>query len=366
MSKTHVSSLRPSRTCVLLAAGMLFALGLSPVSPAQTGPTRFYNPQDDARIISGIIDLYGPESTGQARVVRQFIANSLDTVFAVPANPALHPLLDPARADFIAEFFAYRMRRGINRIAVEPPPSNGARVYKLYSSSFVVKTSQVTAGFDIAFGPFGLLGLTTVTPADIATLAGALDVYFISHLHGDHFDVALCEAMLNLGKTVVATAELQCVLLANGFSWASGITVPTPGVAQTIGGASFQTFFGHQYLGFLNGHLKTPDPTLFAPVNQVYRLITGGRGFLHCGDNNDLDILDWLPQVAPNGAGIDVMLQATLKDDLLYLTDPDLIFLAHEWEFTHFGGGFGLLAMPSTITPLRRVLIWGESVDYQP
>lgn len=97
---------------------------------------------------------------------------------------------------------------------IKPPKGQSAVIWHIYNMGFIIKTSKHTVGIDIA-GPAvmpgrsgGSIAFNPWPTADIAKLAASLDILFVTHNHGDHFNSSLLKAMLSSGKPVVLAAPL--------------------------------------------------------------------------------------------------------------------------------------------------------------
>ncbi len=339
----------------------------SPLTPAFTVDRA--HPAQSARWVSYLIDQHGPLATGQDRAFRESIADTLDQLCGVQSNSVFNPLLDPVAAPFLAALFRIRMLEGLRRLAIDPPPTSGLKVYKLYSSCFVVRDSQKTVGFDFAEGPFILAGLNTIPLTYLSDLADQLDVLFVSHVHADHLSVFLMAEMIARGKPVLAPQEVINVLLGNGYLWAGALQPAVGGVTpQSVGGISTWVFEGRQWPGVSAGGAKLPPMPGFAPVNNVYAMRMGGLDIVHFGDNNDVGVLPWLNSLDAIGMKPDLILMVSyLAPQIHAITQAPLTLLGHEYEFGHaVGAGFGFLTMPPQPDPLRRVLFWGESLHVAP
>lgn len=84
-----------------------------------------------------------------------------------------------------------------------PRPTDGSiQIVKLYSSGFVFRTANVCVGLDINIAE------GTYTADGRSELAQCLDALFITHPHGDHYDIPLMTEMLKAGRPVVMTNDI--------------------------------------------------------------------------------------------------------------------------------------------------------------
>jgi hypothetical protein len=80
--------------------------------------------------------------------------------------------------------------------------SEGATIWQIYNHGFVVKTPTACFGFDL---------YDYFRSPDFIKLADLIDVYFISHEHGDHYSTTLIQICNNLGKPVVGPSEFSII-----------------------------------------------------------------------------------------------------------------------------------------------------------
>ena len=79
-----------------------------------------------------------------------------------------------------------------------PRPAGGElQVAKLYSSGVVLRTKDACIGIDLCYGEGLYDGLYKEELADM------LDVLYVTHAHGDHYDLELFRMMMARGKPVV-------------------------------------------------------------------------------------------------------------------------------------------------------------------
>lgn len=107
----------------------------------------------------------------------------------------------------VSAFLDARMRWVIEDL--NTPLDSGMKVYKLYNDGWIVRTPQVTIGWDIYRG-------RKLTDADrrmmsdsiAAALADACDIMFLTHNHADHVDPYVVKCFTDRGKPVVAPDEI--------------------------------------------------------------------------------------------------------------------------------------------------------------
>ncbi|MFT7619139.1 MAG: hypothetical protein ACI97A_002788 [Planctomycetota bacterium] len=328
---------------------------------------------DYAYPVSGWINAYGPNSQSSDWVTRKSLGDFLDIVMDTVDMPS-HPLLHPALGPFISKFHHARWWETINTIANEPLPATGVRAIKLYSSSWIIQCQDgdddFTFGIDIAEGPFGpsiyTPNNTPVQTGQVQAMANALDVYFVSHIHGDHLSARLIYEMLLRGKPVVATQEIKDDIIMFGAPNTHLVIVPDSENSQTIGPLTYTCFQGWQYGAFLDAAQTIPDPDHpFNTSNNAFIFNLNGKDIVHFGDNNDSGIVPFLQTKLNEGWSPDLQMNlGHYHTTLAPMMNPEQRFLSHDLEFHHFGNAFlSLLVNPNGPSTNRRVLIWGEYID---
>ena len=92
-----------------------------------------------------------------------------------------------------------------------PRPTGGElQLFKLYSSGYVLRTKDACIGIDLCYGE-GLYD-----DARKEELASLLDAAFVTHGHGDHYDVELLRMMLQKGKAIVIPPRMEAFF--SGYS----------------------------------------------------------------------------------------------------------------------------------------------------
>lgn len=279
----------------------------------------------------------------------------------------------------MADLFHARMDLAL--AAIEQPVEAGARLVKLYSSGFVVRTAEVCFGFDVVRPlrtrpPEG----TPAEPLDFrmtatqtARLVAALDVLFVSHKHHDHCDIALIKALLAAGKTVVTARDPQLEGWLGGaaaqVTWSDGSPADLPGLR-------YEGFLARQ--GMVPGEDDAWPATDQDVPNLAFRVTAGGLAVYHTGDNRGESPLPWLRAGESAGRSLDILLTClTWPRDLVKQVEalyPNLVLIpGHEYEFTHLGTGVGILydrlrGVGEARLAARRgtVMCWGDALDFAP
>ncbi|MBN2288776.1 MAG: MBL fold metallo-hydrolase [Candidatus Glassbacteria bacterium] len=213
----------------------------------------------------------------------------------------------------VGEFFTRSANKALDQAEAETVAS-GAKVWKLYNHTFVVKTSRHTFAFDVYRGT----GRVSLSREQLERLAGMVEVLFISHYHDDHADYGFAELVdASDGKVVVPGELWQDKSIADRL-----VRVPGGGRGEA-GGLEFTAFPGHQGEDI---------------PNNVYLVSADGVSVMHTGDQSrqeDFEI--WI-----NGLGsryrVDILLPNCWTTDLpemIRQVDPAVVITGHENELGH-------------------------------
>jgi L-ascorbate metabolism protein UlaG (beta-lactamase superfamily) len=249
--------------------------------------------------------------------------------------------------DVIADFYQKRIQSGLSHLKSTMRPERGARIWKFYNFTFVVKTPKHSFAFDVNHG----YRKVTMTKAQLRTIARQVDIAFISHDHPDHADVLFAHEMAALGKKVVVPDVL----------WPkSDIEKSLVRVSGTykgnINGVSFIAFPGSQ------------GATL---PNPVYLVKADGLSLMHMGDQSrGSDYDNWMKGI---GKAYDVdILFINCRDRgmqrKIQTIDPELIIPGHENEIRHIvDGRQGVVRTLSNLRGCKIPVVlmsWGEYFHY--
>lgn len=155
----------------------------------------------------------------------------------------------------------------------QPVPEGELHVVKLYSCGVVLKTSDACIGMDIADIESYLYSSDRRTE-----LAEYLDALYLTHCHGDHFDLTLLRKMLMLGKPVVLPKnDSGTNILPGSFSgtrylWGDNLIPDGNGVARAdVAGKAYTQMY-------LSAQSTMPCILYYADID--------GWKIIHVGDNN--------------------------------------------------------------------------------
>lgn len=275
--------------------------------------------------------LANPPGEGDPAVRREAI-EALDAILIGPCY----------QAHGVGDFYTAMMEKVAEEL-VEPVTS-GAKIWMMYNHGFIVKTPQVAFGFDVAkvrHPPW---------PWPVKELAEQLDVLFITHRHGDHYNELMVDRVLAGGGHVAVPAEDNL----------HGDLKMGPGDSLTVAGLSV---VAHDAL-----HGDWPA--------RMYEVTTpGGLRFLHTGDNqtsetlpplDDVDVLMLNAWVNESGS---MSAPEGMRRSIMKL-QPRLTFPGHAQELRHdYAPGHPASRVPYA-WPLEvmdmdlpgdvHVLAWGE------
>ncbi len=183
-------------------------------------------------------------------------------------------------------------------------------LFKVYNMGFIFRSQGQTVGIDLQWSG---------DRKQMEELASHLDVLFITHPHGDHFEAELLEVMIEAGKPVV----LPCDLLPEVSSPFKVVVGGDNPYGKTVGGVDFKSMMGNQ-------GPRTPC--------NVYLLSVGNWNIVHNGDNAVPEAETYL-----SSEKVDVLVSACwngVKDTMNKIKaspeGKDCIWLsAHENEWRH-------------------------------
>lgn len=280
--------------------------------------------------------------------------NTLDRRMALMAvDLIVHDKLN----DMMPSMFAY-MNRRISRVAdeLEQPVTNGARIFKLYNDSFIVKTASVTVAFDLI--PGGVSAAEPFIPDSVMQrLVNACDVLFISHEHGDHANRTVARMFTAQNKPIVAPTSTWNGLSPNVMNLRP--EKPTDYTINLSGNRSLKARIipGHQHPMDNNiNHITTPE----------------GIRVMHTGDQYGKGDLEWLARIKES-TQTDVLLVncwTTSPQVLISGVAPKLVIPGHEDELchtiTHREPHWLTWERMAAIDFPKVYMTWGEWFDYIP
>ncbi|MBN2313616.1 MAG: MBL fold metallo-hydrolase [Sedimentisphaerales bacterium] len=249
--------------------------------------------------------------------------------------------------DVIADFYQKRVQRGLAHLQSTERPTQGAKIWKFYNCTFVIKTAHHAFAFDVSHG----YRKVTTTKAQLRNLAQQIDVAFISHDHPDHADAAFAHEMAALGKKVV----VPDVIWPNSDIEKSLVRVSGTYKGE-VEGLSFIAYPGSQ-------GASIPNP--------VYLVQADGVSFMHMGDQSrSSDYNNWIKGIGKKH-DVDVLFINCRDSGMgrkITAIDPKLIIPGHENEIRHIvDGRQGIVRTLSNLKDIKVPVVlmsWGEYFQY--
>ena len=221
--------------------------------------------------------------------------------------------------DEILKYYSFSVSQSVNNfytfmmenvnMELQDTLSAGASIWMMYNHGFVVKTPQNVFAFDLVDG---YSGWSTYLPSE---LIQQIEVLFVSHNHGDHYDYSVANTVIANGGYVVIPSENSNL----------GNVPMAAGDSLTILGLHIKAHYG----------LHSSVPL------RIYEVTTyNGLKILHTGDNQtsetlpDVDSLDVLllnAWVNESGSATAVV---GMRNSINKL-DPTVMIPGHIQELSH-------------------------------
>jgi len=306
-----------------------------------------------------LLDRYPP--TTMPSLERRRALTTLDAIFHQEDAP---------QAIAVQDFFHRQIGRAVENIE-QTKVTAGAIAWLIYNHGFVVRTSSATICFDLVRAKY-LPGFE-LSEGLMIRIAQQCDVLFVSHVHADHAESFVAQALVDQGKPVVAPLQVgyRDTLYAKVTHLeprAHAIqTLPIRGGKSQLGVVVYP---GHQGADVDN--------------NVVLVIAPDGITVAHTGDQWEKgDDFEWIDRVAEHFQ-IDILMPNDWTYDLARMVrgfNPALVLPGHANELGHpvekrqsyllsferkmgsslFGGsrsvGYSVPVM---------VMTWGESYHYEP
>lgn len=249
-------------------------------------------------------------------------------------------------------------RMGLVLDDLKNPLANGIKVYKLYNDGWIVRTPEVTIGWDIYRGvhkkePSFQLMSDSVAEA----LADSCDILFLTHNHPDHVDPYVVDRFLSKGKPVVAADE---ILPDN-----KGVTHTR---REKIWNETFKAANGVRLkVTVIPGHQDKLQNNIFVVITpEKYVVCSTGDQWLKADNDMIMNLRGKIPEV-------DVLMPICWASDLPGLCKSfgaKLVLTGHENELCHHGidhrEAYWLSYNKLEDFPIPNSLMtWGECICYE-
>lgn len=255
----------------------------------------------------------------------------------------------------LSRFYRQQVDKGLDALEKTKVKKGEVYVFKFYSSSIILKSSEGIVAIDFCQGPVGNFAEPEetdyyksgfyLTPYQRDKLAQLVDIQVITHWHHDHADYSLANRLRKKGKIVIATAQ-------NSRYWLDkiqGITVPDYDKVQKFGCVEILAQKGYQYAdtkiendllyGFPSANTNDDSESI------RYLIKMDGITFLHSAETYS-DGYDWLKKASSMGWKVNVVLSQGLgqgeRSVKRFINEnPRKYFYIpiHEYELMHENGG---------------------------
>jgi L-ascorbate metabolism protein UlaG (beta-lactamase superfamily) len=260
---------------------------------------------------------YNPPNIGDSTLREQTIIDLDEMLKIWPGGAVTSDIID---------FYAFMENKVNSEIKYSV---NGPTIWMMYNHGFIVKTEQVIFAFDLVPGPgFNI-------PSD--KIINKIKVLFVSHEHGDHYNIHTINTVLSNGGYVVVPSEIS--------SW--GNVPMAAGDSLTLMGLKIKAHYGLH-----------SDPV------RIFEVTTpGGLKLLHTGDNQTSVTL-------PNVDSVDVLLLNAWVNESgatsavigmrnsINVINPELMIPGHIHELNHVYNP----SLPASRVPYE----WAFEVDDVP
>ena len=220
----------------------------------------------------------------------------------------------------LGNFYRKRVNQALDEI--EAYKGEIPRFWKLYSSGFIIRSSEKTIAVDINGGCTPPNGRTTVilNNSQIRRIADLTDEYYNTHSHEDHISGELCDALARRKKLMVMPQEAI-------YRW----VVKGAVAAENFNAENTKVFMNWQ--GDVNGGL---------PCAMYLFTLNNNRNIFVRGDiYHDEGFLSCIEHVKKWGKSVDyAFLTPYYKGSIvpvetLYNEFKCRFVPIHEWEFSH-------------------------------
>ena len=248
-----------------------------------------------------------------------------------PADAGVNPTQTAAFLKYNSNFLNYKRQNALDALKTRLQPGE-CQVIKIYSSGFIFRTTDKTVGVDICYQEgFG-------TTAGLDDIASAIDILFLTHAHGDHYDKDLWRKMENKSKPIVTPWN---ILQDNNPN--VHVLMKTAAGGHLHSGSTYYDTLGEVFDTQIGPSKITGIKSEQGDVACiVYLAETSGWRFIHTGDNSNVNVQKGFegkyeaPDIVidPIFQGIATLL-GNVKNMLHKSQKPSFYINAHENEFHH-------------------------------
>jgi len=216
-------------------------------------------------VVNKLTELYPPVVDGDdmQSLIRRRTLQLLDYPLHVD-NKGSKPLASEEEITAfgaLCEKYKFQARQKFLDWLSSPRPEEGKLdLFKIYNMGFVIRTAHHSLAIDVRWEG---------TDEEAMFIAENVDLFLLTHAHGDHYSKSLLEAMARLAKPVVLSEDVLPSYNSDKKIVVKGDIV----VPLDIDGIKVATLLGYQY------------PT---PCN-IFMVELDNWRFVDNGDNNDLE-----------------------------------------------------------------------------
>jgi len=234
--------------------------------------------------------------------------------------------LDLPHSDSLKDMFFNRYQKALDNIKATEVKT-GAVVWNLYNMAYIVKTPDITVGFDLIRLPVCLQKGGSQKYEDQALEAVELcDILFISHRHGDHADAFVAAEFLSRGKPVFAPVSIFDHYAFNETEHGDIQHPERDGLAHIVNvgsvGLTVRNYPGHQN-----------------DLENNYTFVTFPSGITvgHSGDQCNGDDFSWIANVHTQ-VDVDILISNNWTENPIAVVNgikPTAVLPSHVNEMAH-------------------------------
>ncbi|MFA6239551.1 MAG: hypothetical protein WC655_01405 [Candidatus Hydrogenedentales bacterium] len=335
-----------ARVSILVGLGLVQLIATG--GHTQAAPSHF-SAEEFATALAGVSDVLAHPPSAPEAPERRIALEEIDRLTRDPEaenRPALQ------------DFLRGRLQQAVEEME-QTKVTDGARIWKLYNHTFIVRTKSVTLAFDLT----NWLGNKLRMDARLLErIVSQCDVLFISHPHVDHTHEDVAQIFVNQGKPVIAPPNIDFpASLTKSFL----ILERDPDKEQTV---SLNAKGARLRIVIYPGHQERMDFE-----NNVVLVMTPEKlSFAHTGDQYNMGSdFKWIDTIGKRHK-VDVLMVNAWTFGFQRVVDgfnPRLVLTGHENEVGHpvqlretYEKSYDKLSKGSTP---GLVMTWGEAYTYK-